>query len=814
LIAGSYSVTIKDANLCLATAVTNLAEPAAITISATATAPLCAPAQGVLPASEKGSITASSTGGLGTKMYSIDGGTNFQTSTSFTGVMPGTYTVTAKDGNSCMISTTSSVVVTSPAALTTTIASVDASGISTSDAAVCAGSSATFTATTTATSPTYLWSTLATTAPINVSTANTYSVTATDGAGKCWSNASKMLAVNVLPVVTVATVGATVGNPIRMCPSGGSFPLSFTTTGTAPFSYSLAPSTLNSMPSYTTTMGTITSTSTTSEVISVPTLLTPTGAANPYRFRLFVTDNNGCASASMSPVTNGELVAVRVNAYPYASFASTTPLSICNGMTTLTVNIDGTNGSFFGFGTESPRTVIYSINGISQAALTNITGTSVSIPVTQGGTYALVDVTDASSCQGFVSNATVTVYDARTTIMAQPSNQAVCAGSSVTFTSGAAVSATPPPGSTLKYDWQVNGGSTWTSIPGENATTYTFTAQLADNGKQYRMQAYYAASNGLPICSIASAISSNAVTLSVGAAITGANAGGPYTGAASVTLGASLGTGTTGTWSIVPANASIVFTPNVNTANAVVTGLPVGATTLRWTVTNGTGCIVSSDVTITRTVPKVNIFAVLEGALGTSAPLMDANLRTLPNAGTTYFSNVPSTVFAVPGTNGKAIVDYITVQVRSTLTTISDTRIGLIRRDGKIVEISDGETPLSFNVANGDYYIYVKHRNHLGFRSNGQYTLSTASTPQVNFTITPSLAKNGSNPGLKQIGIINCAYAGDGSGDDAIDISDFVQWFNNNGNSGPLLSDYNLDGDVNILDYVLWFNNNNKDAQY
>ncbi len=64
-------------------------------------------------------------------------------------------------------------------------------------------------------------------------------------------------------------------------------------------------------------------------------------------------------------------------------------------------------------------------------------------------------------------------------ITAQPSNQTVNAGQTATFSA----SATGSPAPTIQ--WQVNPGSGWTDIPGATAATLSFTAQAADNGKQY-----------------------------------------------------------------------------------------------------------------------------------------------------------------------------------------------------------------------------------------------------------------------------------------------------------------------------------------
>lgn len=71
-------------------------------------------------------------------------------------------------------------------------------------------------------------------------------------------------------------------------------------------------------------------------------------------------------------------------------------------------------------------------------------------------------------------------------------------------------------------------------------------------------------------------------------------------------------------------------------------------------------------------------------------------------------------VFGVSGED--AIVDWVFVELRSKsdYTNIIATRSGLLQRDGDVVDL-DGVSGLSFTgVDVDDYYVAVKHRNHLG----------------------------------------------------------------------------------------------------
>jgi len=91
LSAGSYTVTVKDANGCLKTFNTTITEPTAVVANAVST-----PSTGT-----NGTITASATGGLTPYTYSING-TNYFSGSLFSNLAPGTYTVYAKDNNGCV----------------------------------------------------------------------------------------------------------------------------------------------------------------------------------------------------------------------------------------------------------------------------------------------------------------------------------------------------------------------------------------------------------------------------------------------------------------------------------------------------------------------------------------------------------------------------------------------------------------------------------------------------------------------------------------------------------------------------------------
>ncbi|MBO9584289.1 MAG: T9SS type A sorting domain-containing protein [Flavobacterium sp.] len=114
LTAGTYTLTVTDANQCTKTQNFTIIQPNAITTSISKTDVSC-------NGGSNGSATVSVTGGTGsyTYLWSPTGGT----AATATGLTAGNYTVTIKDANLCQ--TTATVLIQEPALLTATISKTD-----------------------------------------------------------------------------------------------------------------------------------------------------------------------------------------------------------------------------------------------------------------------------------------------------------------------------------------------------------------------------------------------------------------------------------------------------------------------------------------------------------------------------------------------------------------------------------------------------------------------------------------------------------------------------------------------------------------
>lgn len=108
--AGTHNVMVMDANGCLDAVSVTISEPTVLTMTNSSTPVLC---QG----EATGSISISANGGSPGYMYSNNGGSTFQASSSFPNLSASEYIITVLDTNGCTVS--GSVVITEPAAALT-----------------------------------------------------------------------------------------------------------------------------------------------------------------------------------------------------------------------------------------------------------------------------------------------------------------------------------------------------------------------------------------------------------------------------------------------------------------------------------------------------------------------------------------------------------------------------------------------------------------------------------------------------------------------------------------------------------------------
>ncbi|MCB9169622.1 MAG: hypothetical protein H6597_00240 [Flavobacteriales bacterium] len=150
--------------------------------------------------------------------------------------------------------------------------------------------------------------------------------------------------------------------------------------------------------------------------------------------------------------------------------------------------------------------------------------------------------------------------------------------------------------------------------------------------------------------------------------------------------------------------------------------------------------------TITNALVQLSPKVLLEGPYNSGTLLMADNLRvagTIP-ASEPYtalgFTGVQVTGTIDAGTltvtGNDAITDWVLIELRdkNNSANVIARKAALVQRDGDVVDV-DGTSSVTFPVASDDYFVAVRHRNHLGAMTNATVALSGTSTP-VDFTST------------------------------------------------------------------------------
>jgi len=394
--AGTYNVTVTDANGCTVVGTATVGEPTPVTVSTTNAAASC---NGVCD----GSVSATGAGGTGPYTYAWDNGLG--AGSNQTGIVcAGTYNITVTDANGCTAIGTATV--TEPTLLTVAMAGTDAScnGICDGDAtATPAGGTPPYT---------YQWDAgggFATTQTATGLCAGTPNVTITDANG---CTVVGTLTVDEPTAITsgMATTPATCGNP------DGSATVT-AAGGTSPYSYLWDAAAGNQ------------------------TTATATGLlAGGYT--VTITDANGCVSTATATVNDAGA--------PSASITASSDVS-CNGGNDGSATVNPIGGT-------SPYVILWSPLG----------GTGLTATGLPAGAYT-VTVTDANGC---VATTSVTINEpALFTSAITASTNATCNGicdASATVSANGGVSP-------YTYSWN-NGAGTNPSATGLCAgLTYTVT---------------------------------------------------------------------------------------------------------------------------------------------------------------------------------------------------------------------------------------------------------------------------------------------------------------------------------------------------
>ncbi len=562
LAAGTYTVTVTDANNCTTTQSVTITEPAALVASVGSQTDVTC--NGL----NNGSATVNVTGGTGTYTYSWSptGGT----AATATGLSPGTYTVTVTDGNSC--TTTQSFTIVEPTVLTASAAGqteVSCNGGTTGSATVTAtGGTGTYT---------YSWSPSGgNAATASGLSAGTYTATVTD-ANNCTSTQiftitePNALTASIAPTnvscnsetngsATATVTGGTGLYTYSWSPSGGT---AATATGLSAGTYVVTVTDANSC----TTTQSVTITQPAALIASAlgqtdvtcnglnngSATVNATGGTGTYTYSWSPSGGTAATATGLSPGTYIATVTDANNCTATQSFTITEPTPLTASATSKTdVTCNGLNNgsaTVTAAGGTGTYTYAWAPSGGTVATATGLSP----------GTYT-VTVTDANNC---VATQSFTIAQpALLTASAVGQTDVTCNGLS---NGSATVTATGGTG-TYTYSWSPSGGTTATAT-GLAAGTYIATVTDANN---------CTATQSFTITE------PNAITATI--VPTNVNCHGGATGSATATA-----IGGTGTY-------TYSWAPSGGTA-ATATGLSAGTYTV--TVTDANSCTTTQSVTIT-----------------------------------------------------------------------------------------------------------------------------------------------------------------------------------------------------------------------
>ncbi len=484
LSAGTYTVTVTDANSCQTTANFTLTQPTAMTVTSSSQTNIAC------NGGSTGAASVTVSGGTPGYMYSWSpsGGT----AATATGLSAGIYTVTVTDGNSCQLTRTFTI--TQPTALTATS--------SQTNIACNGGSTGAASVTVSGGTPGYMYSwspSGGTAATATGLSAGTYTVTVTD-ANSCQLTRTFTItqptALTATPsqtnvscnggsngTATVTVNGGTPGYTYLWSPSGGT---AATATGLAAGTYTvtIADANLCSMTqsvtvSQPTALSLVSGSQTNVSCFALndgSATVNPAGGTPGYTYSwspsggtaatasnlaigtytVTVTDGNSCSDTRSFTITQPPAI---------AQYNVTGGGAYCAGGTGVAIGVNG-----------SETNTVYELynNGIATGATTTGTGAAITFGnQTAAGTYTVLATNTNTGCTRLMIGTVAVIINPIPDVNAIP-NQALCDGASTTaVTFSGAVSGT-------SFAWTNNTTSIGLAASG-NGNIASFVAVNATN---------------------------------------------------------------------------------------------------------------------------------------------------------------------------------------------------------------------------------------------------------------------------------------------------------------------------------------------
>ena len=211
---------------------------------------------------------------------------------------------------------------------------------------------------------------------------------------------------------------------------------------------------------------------------------------------------------------------------------------------------------------------------------------------------------------------------------------------------------------------------------------------------------------------------------------------------------------------------------------------------------------------------QASLKALLQGPYTTPGDTMRTSLRPMlplsqPYSASPWNYGGSEAVAAIPND----VVDWVLLELRTgtSPSTKVATRAAFIKRNGMIVDL-DGVSTVSFTgVASANYYVVVRHRNHLPVMTASAQGLSPTATV-YDFTTSQSQAF-GTLPMTQVAPGVFALYAGDTNVSLIISSADADNIFGSLNSTNYNLNDVNMSGIVSAADANVVFGNLNRTSQ-
>ena len=221
----------------------------------------------------------------------------------------------------------------------------------------------------------------------------------------------------------------------------------------------------------------------------------------------------------------------------------------------------------------------------------------------------------------------------------------------------------------------------------------------------------------------------------------------------------------------------------------------------------------SDPVTVSLTSSYVNITVLLEGPYESDKTMKtELNIPALsPYADAKKAKTVPENA-----------VDWVYVEILKEKEKKKDKKEKekvkgesmFLLSDGSIVDRKGSTKANFYNLPKGNYYLVIRHRNHLPIMSKFPVSLVESGDSLVDLTVKDNVYTTGGPNAVKELepGTYGM-YAGDTNCSNGVNSADYLVVKVESGSSGYYAGDCNMSGVVNAADYMVIKLNSGKNSQ-